>query len=559
MGGFAIVPKSSFPKKESVLKGFKKRGFSEPLKFELDNYSLFYFEKLSGIVQFRSTDTECLFVVGNLIYKKTSFDNYKDLLLSELQNNSHSKSEMAGTYTLVYANKSTGEIKVFHDGQAVNRFYIDKEFGIVSSSWLSLVWSHDKESRKLHQEAFLENMVLGFNIGVKTWVQGIERVKGSEQLPKSIEYFRYKDVEDKVTYTSKMNAISESIESFKSVLNENTKGFHKLKLGLSSGYDSRLLSSSFDSEGLDKVSFFTFHKPGDKDPAIAQKIAKTLDKELHVEKYLSSDSDIEDVFKRAFYFFDGQCVLMMQYSKEEYTANFRKSVFASDELHLSGVGGEIYRNYNHDHKKALNTNFWIDQYYNGGNLKDWIGNRLNILNSISKEIAAQLGLRKENRINYYKRKQFYANVFLSDWHGVRNTIENQYSYYYSPFTDVNLKKESLKTINWHGVGGEFEAEMIKESSIELAAIDSDYGHNFLSYPLKSTVKGALRQNAKKPLLSKLRKYGRGTKKVSSLSSSNTQLMFNLIDGVDFNQLEKNKPVLVETANYALSQLFQTNK
>ena len=89
-------------------------------------------------------------------------------------------------------------------------------------------------------------------------------------------------------------------------------------------------------------------------------------------------------------------------------------------------------------------------------------------------------------------------MLLRDWHGVRNSIENQFSYFYTPFTDPEVLDLSYSLISHHGSGGFFEGSIINEINSDLAIINSSYGYPLNSYPLKAQILNVARAAIKLP-------------------------------------------------------------
>ncbi len=506
MGGFVILPKSCEYKK-NILDGFNKRGYQTMVRTKNLKFDIFYYPKYNGVNQYiKDEDNNVLFVYGTLWFKNRSFQKIKDELLGELFTKKINQEDLSGTFTLVYFNKKDSRIKIIHDNNAVNRIYFDNSTKIISSSWLSLVWLKERTVYDINKKAVLENLILGFNIGDKTFVNDIVRIKTADGIPKGIDYKRVevKDV-DHIESENLSSSIDLSIGKVKKNLNSKLKDYNIVSLGVSGGHDSRLVLGALDKDYLDKrINLFTFFKPNDKDLEIAKLIANSLQKEIKIIKTKRpyTIKEQENVFNDAFLFFDGQCGTMLQYSKDDYTKKFRDKLLKDSNLHLSGVGGEIFRNYNHQSKTSLPWEFWLDHFFNAGKLQTITRNEV-LIEDVVKELKSILDIDLK-KISYKDRKRYYGDIFLSDWHGIRNTIENQYSNYYSPFTDVELINYSFQTINFHGSGGEYESEMIHRLSPKLADIVNEYGYDFSHFPNSIKIKNKIKCFIKTPAFSILR-------------------------------------------------------
>lgn len=506
MGCFAILPNSESEKTSFLKQTILKRGFPEIKEIKSLEHTVFYAPKMSGISQFHSDSIGIsLITIGTLWYKNQSLERISDQLLVDYSQHNLNHSDLSGTFTLLFIQQD--KIEIYHDMYSVNRFYIDQKTGIISSSWLSLALL--QERREFDKEAILENLLMGFNLGTKTWLKNIQRIKHQEQLPASICYHRNITGFPKRTFRNRKEAITLAASIFSYSINQKLKSKNKVIMGLSSGYDSRLVCASLQEENIEKIRFFTFHKPGDRDPEIAHQIVKVLNKDLRIEKTesLPDEDKLKDIYQSAFEFFDGQCADMMQYSKEDYTKAFRDKMFSKDELHLSGVGGEMYRNHQNDHRFSINYNHWVNHYFNGGRLTENDDYYKSVIKTIEKEVKSSLKI-EGSKISYQQRRRFYAEIFLSDWYGLRNSVENQYMNYYSAFTDTALINFSKDINKFLGVDGRFEAEMITKLSPELARLSSEYGHTFDQYPIKTQFLSLLKTFSKTPILGKFRHLSR---------------------------------------------------
>ncbi len=568
MGGFSIIRNDFRNMVSSIEEGFNKRGFYNIKHIEYNSFTVLYVPKLSGKEQFIiDDDGSCMFIIGSLWYHLKPSDQTMNKLIRDLREGKLDTERLSGTFTLIYVSKINEQVDIYHDYYAVNRFYIDQNTNIVSSSWLTLMWLIPSNNRELDKHAILENLVMGFNLGSKTWLNCIKRVKYQRQLPGYIKYHRNGQggncEYDLLKGSNFKYSTQKSAELVKRTLNCKLNGFEEVKLGLSSGYDSRLVTSAINKENLKKLSFFTFNKPGDADLEIAQLIAGFLEKNIKIKTTLnSSELEVqENTYKRAFNFFDGQIGTMLQYSKEDYTKSYRDWLFSKYELHLSGVGGEIYRNYNYDNCQTFNYRFWINHYFNGGKLNFWLPDSKEHIDMIATEIKSSIGS-EDDGISFYQRKRFYAEVFLSDWHGIRNSAENQYTNYYSPFTNPEIIKDSFATIRFQGSGGRYEAAMIKSLSHELASFSSEYGHNMMSIPLYIRLDNKIRGLVKTQTFGFVRNLKSSKAKSNELNIFELQQLnvikelFNFTDQeIDWLVTLKKEPVL--SLGYILNNILYT--
>lgn len=560
MSAFFIVPEKQEALTEGMKRVFEERGFHAPVQVPYSQGNAYVYPRLNGTSNhYKAPSGDWLLATGTLFYKNRVFPECGEDLLDALKQQPDLTRHLSGTFCLVWIN-TAGEVALYHDSHGVHRFYIEQESGIISSSFLSLVKLRERAVSGIDKQAVFENLLLGFNLGIKTWVTGIERVRHAEQFSgKEITYKRSSVSVDASAPPNRDLAVAESAQALQDTLAQKTESVSEtILLGLSSGFDSRLTLAAFPPEKLEQIHFFTFHKPGDRDPVIASEIARISNKPLRkIETApVASEAEREEVFRRAFLFFDGQCAVMMRYSKPDYTREFRDQLFDAGEWHISGVGGELFRNQNYDHRLSLNLRFWLDQYYSGGFLRDWLRDE-NLLHPTIQEIRKRLGLEK-NTLDFLDRKRFYANVFLSDWHGVRNTIENQYAVYYSPFTDPVVIEQSLATAHYQGKAGEYEAAMIRTLSGELANINSEYGHTMMHIPAKVKWRATLRAWAKTPMFAFGRRLMKRKGQSSQVSGDAFPTLTHVLGShVDVQRFATLKREMAETADYALQNILDS--
>lgn len=558
MSSFFLINKTQSEKIAALQQTFEKRGFKAPKVVATNAGCLFVYPRLNGMkTWYAEKERHFLAVHGTLWYRNTIFPDCGSALLQDLQHNKLNHEAISGSFALLWVDDNR-DLSIIHDAYACNRFYLDRITQIISSSFLSLTWLKERKVEDINKHAVIENLVLGFNIGNKTWINEIERVVDLEQLKShSISYTRQVITNISYNLSGFGEAVHQSVKLLSETLVPKMQAYpDKVVLGLSSGFDSRLLAATIPKDMLLKTSFFTFHKPGDRDPVIAEAIAKALSRPLcKIESLLPiSKNEKEAIQNKAFLFFDGQCATMMQYTKPDYTADFRKKVFDPDELHLSGVGGELFRNYNFDHRNSLNMEFWVDQYFAAGLVESWLKNKKYLQLTIN-ELKERLSIHTK-KISYEKRKLFYGNVFLSDWHGIRNTVENQYAPYYSPFTDPKIKALSYNTITFQGDQGEFEAAMIRELSYQLACLPTAYGHTLINIPATTRWNARIRAWFKNPLLSKVRKIKSINKNMGQKYLPKYPILDQLIGSdVYVSKVARNKPELTSTAEFSLKQIL----
>lgn len=559
MSAWFWIPNKSDTELNALRATFLRRGFGKEVSFSTQAGELYVYPKFDGTQNWWCKNGETLVVSGTLWYKGVLFPACGEHLTDDIGKGAFDTKLIQGTYALLWINQR--KILTVHiDPNACHRIYWDKETNIMSSSFLSLAWLKKRNLEEVNRQAVFETLLLGFTLGKKTWISNIERLTQTNQVKhlSDVHIKKLQKCDFSSIKLSRSDIIAKSNELLKQVLSKTIGSVNNhVVLGLSSGYDSRLVTAAFPKTSWDRLSFFTFHKPGDKDPVIAQQIAIKCGKILRkIETSVpKTESELADVQQKAFLFFDGQVAVMMRYGKEDYTREYREKIFRENDIQISGVGGELFRNYNHDHYGSVDIRFWLNSYFSGGQLHHWLLN-VRFMSSTMKELEHRLQL-SEQKISYRDRKRFYGDVFLSDWHGIRNTIENQFGAYYSPFTDPELINMSYNTIQYHGYDGQFEADMIKALSKPLAQIPSEYGHTMNAIPWKTKLKSFVGAQTKRPLLSVMRRmyHKRRLQPIKTTNEKYPYLSELFSEDLNVDYLAGLKPEIIETTEYALLRLF----
>lgn len=567
MAAFTLIPKkiADSAYRQKIVENFLQRGFSDPEMVDAGNYSLLCFGGIANgkpSTLWKDEKGNFLFIAGNFIEKGKLNRKGSAELFTKIRNGKLEASEITGTFCIITYDSEKKNLNILHDANGVFRFYTDRVYQTVSSSFSVLVKAADKSD--FDYDIIRFNLIFGFNPAYKTWVKSVSRVLKPGHLPEDIAYSRIPEDTRKWVFKSEKSAVEAAVSLLESrirIYGIEGESLQKY-LGLSSGYDSRLMAALLNKAGLDNLSFFTFNKPGAADPVIALEIARLSRLPLiKIETgRLMEYAEQERVYQNAFRFFDGHAVTMMQYSKPDYTAEFRREIFDAGSLHLSGVGGELFRNYNFDHKVTTSVDSWVGAYLlNGLKLVDYVREDKAdaVMELFEAYLKEELGVFE--KINFAERKRYYGELFLRDWHSVRNSVESQYSFYYTPFTDQAVINLSYGTAKYHGTGGRFEGQLINAIHPALASIQSGYGYPLNQYPKKAAFMNGLRAFIKRPVMIPFQKTVQRNNKYQPTPFEMNQLA--ILDALDlgvnrdtFLSSSKRVEPFLATA-YSLNQLI----
>ena len=293
--------------------------------------------------------------------------------------------------------------------------------------------------------------------------------------------------------------VEDSIFRQISVLKKHFLGVNALhtqslgELGLSSGYDSRLVlaCNKFLSHPF---SIHTHATAGvhDAEVAIVQKI--TNDKGLPLREVQSrkmeeqSKDRLEKIMKDGLYFFDGRCSHNMGAFSETYTREYKLSVLDNHQLSWSGLGGEIYRNYYFTWREKVDLRSWMDDkvYYKFS--KDAVGDR-DLYEEMHRHKVRKMSLRiggsfLNHKVRFLELRRYYSEIRMPDCDGNNNNAHNQIAFFHTPFLDPFIIFEGINATPYIGCDGSYQAELIKRLDPELAVYPSHYDHSFDNVPAR---------------------------------------------------------------------------
>jgi hypothetical protein len=187
-------------------------------------------------------------------------------------------------------------------------------------------------------------------------------------------------------------------------------------------------------------------------------------------------------------------------------------------LGLNGLGGELYRNGEHLNSGSLDFGQWFRYFVMGPDCTAAIRDREStdaVVDRLGRKYARLMGMDDLKSIDRNVARRWYRDVWLPYSAGPKLSAENQLSFALMPFADRTVSSEALRATPHVGVGGAFEAAMIRALDSGAARITSNYGHAFDQVPLRTRLSDGVKSLV--PLGPRLRYH---TKK--AMSSVSTQ-------------------------------------
>lgn len=492
MGAFILYPQNTDVKNAKLL--FEQKGFSKPMQFNLGTFDLLLYQKIvyPQLNHFIVGD-DLVICVGTFLYKGGNLNESLKNLYYDFCEGRIVPNSIQGTFSLVlYVN---GCIYITNDDENLYPVYVNNRNKIVSSSFLAIAEQLQKLS--INRLSVIENLITGCSFGFDTYFNEIKRMRWGNEviLPDTIKYIpltknpgeKTKSPKNEV-YDLQRQALIQWFKTFSSFANE-----HGCEIGLSSGYDSRLLLAlSLKHFDYNRVAIGSNYKnPADGDLRTARKLADAIKKgcmEVPViqTKQMTSEQ-LEQNFREAFLFYDGQVRTNHGWSREYRTASYRKKVLGKYGLGLSGHAGELFRNDFNLDKFCFSYNNWILNNIIGKSGQRRIGNKQELQQLVCciKSKLKHIVDPSSRQISIKTVHRYYNEAWVQAGPGVRASIENQLSYYASPFTDYSISKIAYNLTPFLD-NAKFEKALISENCPEISAVPYEVKNREFAPPIINT-------------------------------------------------------------------------
>ncbi len=506
MGAFFIFDNNVEFDRRAVEGVFAAKGFSEPEIIRTQAVTIWLYPKVRLKKCNISTlqDNTRLAVIGTLVYKGLPPEAGTEALLQDYLSDTIDHGELIGAYAAVFINRS---VDIMLDASCVFDLFASQDFRIISSSFLAVARSGNM-SVDLDREALLMNLMLGFIPGTRTIVSGIRHLSGS-RVP--VQHSHVRLIHSEVTipddgkppenFHAAVDSQIVQLDRYMEKIKPFAESCHGSDLGISGGFDSRLLLGLTCRNQIPVSGFSHLKKSPDPDPLIARDLAdrKGIPFRIIETRFPEelSESELFDRMKRAFFYFDGRVHESMEYLREEYTGDYRLQILDDHSLGLSGVGGEIYRNYKQFNPLFRGVEDWLICYAFGYHryfsiLSESAGNEL--LEMLSEHVSAYVRAGRTDMHGHAYFQKYLTEIWMPDWHGLRNSVENQSGYYLSPFTQRQITLAANKIYPWIGSGGAFQAAMIHRVDPALSSLRTSYGYQLDKIPLSIRLKQQMKMH-----------------------------------------------------------------
>jgi hypothetical protein len=485
MGGLFLYKNDCNLDIDPVLKVFTDKGFSDPILFKTNSYTILNYPKIKNPAQnYLKNGDNFIICAGTIVYKKHGYSDSLKILYEDIINNAVAADELLGTFfIIVYLNE---KLSYLSDRSGIQNIFYSIDKKIISTSFLACSYSF--QSLTINNNALRELLTSGTLIGPDTIFNEVFRYEVNINNLEGLSHIKLEKKSFpepcKSSFESCVNGQIDVLENYFNSIKSLADGVG-VDSGLTGGHDSRLIMIL----GLKYFSNISFHSHWREGKSIeldaANEVSRVAGVKLTSIPVMSprnmSTEQIENNFTESFLYFDGLSRMHSFWTEEYNTREYREKVLNGNLLGLSGIGGEQYRN-----EERMNRRVWnlkkIIKYkvllYQCGDCYSNEESLNNIVNYISNKIIRILGLNEKDSITHLDFKRYLNEVFIPGRLGVRNNAENQLSYFLSPFTDYTVANESYAIVNKLGISDSFEETMIRLLNPKLAAVDSDHGYDF---------------------------------------------------------------------------------
>lgn len=577
MGAFFLYNRNAVLDIESVKIIFQKKGFSSPRHFELGSSSLLLYQKqLINETNYIEGDGCVLFIIGTVIYKGGNYTETKASLLMDFQNGSVDRDALQGNYCLLFYNQTS--VTLLNDAMNVQHLFTNKAQQFITSSFLAAMAAVPGKLC-LNRMACLEKLTTGYIVGEETLFEQIQHITKAMQnsskvgiwrfltwdairLPKAFDYSGFQD-----SAARQVSAIKEYLRGIQALAAQ-----YKPEIGLSGGYDSRLLYAGTLRVWPFKIAVHTHATEGvsihDQEKEIVKQMAKAKGSPLKVipTKNMDAynDTEIEEILKDGLYFFDGRCAYNMGAFSPVYTRKYKMSIVGDCRLTLNGLGGEMYRNYYMVARPFIHYKEWMKAHVYSQCIEMVFRNQEDFSKMhqyICGKMERELGISWRGWVSNFNLRRYYSELRMPDCDALNCNAHNQIAFYLTPFIERELLEQAYCGVRYIGISGEYQAEIIRQVDEELVTFPSHYGFNFsghepLKYKLYMFIRGWLPDviwNARVRFVTKRRKEARNLEYFRVVAAKCEYLRNAaayaeaLFPEVDFDELRKDYAMMPNTS------------
>jgi len=489
MGAFFLFNSDEPVDRDGVRAVFQRKGFTAPEEFSLGRMTLWLYRKQlvdepNHLVADAGT---AVFATGTVVYKGKPYAETLRTLLEDFRAGCLDQEELIGSFCLIFF--ADNRLSILTDRFNVHHVYLTEDGRRLSSSFLAVLASH-RGPLPLNRLALYEKMSTGCVVGPDTLVSGVLQLTDGVRVRAGEDGYCFIPHAPRPGAVEFCTAGREAcVEHQVSVLRRYFERIGPLaqryapELGLSSGYDSRLVLCLGKLLPV-PLAAHTHWTLGvhEREKAIVELLSGVYGNPLRVVPSRRLEQHVEEdlaaILDDNVYYFDGRCGHDMGAYSETYTRKYRIEVLGDNRLSLSGLGGEIYRNYCFSSRKRVRFRDWM-KHHVGFQVADRIISSRDVKEETWRHVLRKtseiLDADLSGTVDRFTTRRYFAEVRTPQSNGVNHGAHNQLTFYLTPFAEPSVVREAYRATPWIGLSGRFEAAMIARLDKRVADMPSHYG------------------------------------------------------------------------------------
>ena len=503
VGGFHLVLRGQAARVEQSLAVFARRGMQLATRIPVGGLDLYLFRKKwideDNIVELRNFAWKEATVVGTLVYKKRLGRAAVLALANDIIDGSLDHDRVSGDFFFFMWGDRI--LRVFQSRNDLFHIYVNKGRSALGSSFLAVAAGEGGPPR-INKRAVLQNLLTGCQFGGTTLIEGIERVPTVSGVAGS---FGFQVIEPSEPSFPAFRSFDEAVDGIERELDRYVGGLSLagipagVSVGLSGGYDSRLLLGLLAKHGIGVIPHTHYRDPEDTDGRIARKLAEWAGRPILTVPVPPvgelSPARMCANLEESYWICDGNARVNLGWLSEFRRESYRRGIAGGAKMGLNGICGELFRNLGHFALPARELTAWAREFvlesFGWWFVRD--GSRHDVLESLISDVRSALGWDAgKRRLNRRDHRDFYHRGWVIGGPSLRNNIEHPCWYFLSPFCERRVVDAALAASDFVGPDARLEQELIRRCSTDLARIESNYGHAFTLECKKDPIRGWLK-------------------------------------------------------------------
>lgn len=481
------------------------------LKKELSLHESLNFGDFHLRVYSTETKTRASFTSGNdwirafgtFIYKGlSSADGLKQALLDAKKNQLSHKNFCGNFALLLWIDQ---KLTILTDALGVYQLFANEDCSCISSSFLAVI-AASPHKRRINRKALYEKLLTGYIVGPDTLVEGIQHLTPARQRELHSADFTFVtspqytgDSSCPAKFGDAVDLHDQNLQTYFDEISPFVSG-QQIDMGLSSGYDSRLIALYARHLPAD-FSVHTHHVQGvhDGERKRSEAIAKALGLPIRVYPQQALEKMEVDAVEMALldglYYYDARSGDNSGAYSPTYTRAYKQESLGGANLRFNGEGGEIFRNYYHTALPRVHFPSWMKDHLYYSVFSHALPDRdlqEEITEYILKKLSRALGRDLTGTVDLECTRVYYGEVRIPQCEGVLANADSQIANFLMPFAEADIQRSAYGLTSHVGVSGRFQSAMIQKLDARIASLPSHHGFPLSSETFMHKVKSAVR-------------------------------------------------------------------